>query len=1411
MATKISGNKGGSGASNEIRALTEAVKSLASSIGSVEGSHKIEFKIEGNKDVENINKELSGIKQYNQKNPKKYFQSIGNAQNSLIEQWNKLVQNQDLLSKWKNGEVDDKGFFKDSSKDVSELWKRANAFEALGGDIQKINPEMAEFVTRIREIYEGLDKNSKGGLPQTVDAFKELFGLLKQIPQEALEQAGFKGLTEDLNKAKIEALSLKDALDNIQKTNKGSSNNGNGSGNGNGDGNGTGPGDGSGNTSSTPDKIIAKTREEIKKLADEKRKLREQADRDSYWGLDFDELDDIQKLQEELKRLKEIRDDYLSSAEWRSERAANKSEQYGIDSNEVKQEQILYENAFDSYQQYANQVDYIQELLDKAVMNFDPSKISGDYAEAFGVLIALVQKLTTELEALSHLDIKTPFTELIDTLDKIEVGIGYLASTDTFGSFNVIKENLGEIKTLANDIKNIDFSKGFDGLNETLTTLHEKIAELGDFKSIFKGNNSVVQAQKEGEIKRRFVPQIEEAYNSLERYLYRDIYNEKGEIVESRFKGNIVSSNVDLFNEYIAHNEQSPGKSLQNTIDYFKNGISIIQQLLKGAGVDISAWESQFGEIFKNYRNEIKTLEKEATPINNLLDTIKQVFSGKEMQDNQFSDFAETLNKIIPSLTEAINQIKKITDSTGEALDFSNESTQISSLFDAIIKVTGAVNDKTEAFEKENSTVEEVIYNEVTFIEQLREELVAITDLLNQLNVDFTTLSNIDFSSLVKSMEIQQQIENTKKAEEEKETNKKKRDSKDLTDEERISEIGHKAILQAIAADERNFDQYSRKNQYYTQDRFGNISKYHVDHEDTDEHGNKRKWRTDYKYDPISQSVQRTVVSGIEDAVNNSFELAQKALNKKYSLLERNVTNPAKDNTTATQRMYEEQEVEDELNKQILNLTDNEKEALEKIRQSKEEQLNTLKESKKQDDQEKHYAELKAEVAKKKAAEEKQRRKEEKELDKEIEREEKEESKKKREKERKEEKDKKQSYKDEQQLIKESASLAEKSLKVNADESFDNIISKIQEKYNKRQTLLNDRKSTDIILDSQMEKAIESASERYAGKVSDIVDKTIGKKKTFNELFNNNKIINTDQYKTQLDELDQTITTLQNKLKNGIDITNPQEIKEIGELVHQVQNLENELGDKKNIKASEKNTTALQKRISNLITNNPKMGEEGKQYLQEISDGLKNVNQASLEHAIAQVNSFEQELNKAGKVGDTFSTKLVRKFKDLGAYFLSYVSIQDFIRYAREGFEIIHQLDDALTEMAKVSDEPLSRLKEFQTESYDIANQAGTTGLVIQQSTADWMRLGETLDDAKESAKDASVLLNVSEFESIDEATESLVAMSQAYDNLGKMDIIDKLNNVGNNFSISTDGLATALQLSASSLKTAGKKKCLIA
>lgn len=82
------------------------------------------------------------------------------------------------------------------------------------------------------------------------------------------------------------------------------------------------------------------------------------------------------------------------------------------------------------------------------------------------------------------------------------------------------------------------------------------------------------------------------------------------------------------------------------------------------------------------------------------------------------------------------------------------------------------------------------------------------------------------------------------------------------------------------------------------------------------------------------------------------------------------------------------------------------------------------------------------------------------------------------------------------------------------------------------------------------------------------------------------------------------------------------------------------------------------------------------------------------------------------------------------------------------------------------------------------------------------------MQQASQSAQTANILFNVSEFESIDEATTALVAMSAAYadaeKDIDKMDIVDRLNLIGNNYAIATDELATALQDGAATLQTAG-------
>lgn len=229
-------------------------------------------------------------------------------------------------------------------------------------------------------------------------------------------------------------------------------------------------------------------------------------------------------------------------------------------------------------------------------------------------------------------------------------------------------------------------------------------------------------------------------------------------------------------------------------------------------------------------------------------------------------------------------------------------------------------------------------------------------------------------------------------------------------------------------------------------------------------------------------------------------------------------------------------------------------------------------------------------------------------------------------------------------------------------------------------------------------------------------------------------------------------------------------------------------------------------KIHKLLNENSKMSSEAKAkiraYYAEIESGNPSMSLDKIHGEIMKIVNAEVEAGRAGK--SFFDTLKNSGFHQLAAQMAGMFGFYDVINGLKQVASTIRELDTAYTEMRKVSDESTQSLKNFQKESFSTADSVGTTALAMQDATATWMRLGESLDDAKESAKDATVLLNVSEFDNIDEATDSLVAMSQAYKELDKMEIIDVLDKIGNEYSISTDELSTALKDSAAVLKTQG-------
>lgn len=189
--------------------------------------------------------------------------------------------------------------------------------------------------------------------------------------------------------------------------------------------------------------------------------------------------------------------------------------------------------------------------------------------------------------------------------------------------------------------------------------------------------------------------------------------------------------------------------------------------------------------------------------------------------------------------------------------------------------------------------------------------------------------------------------------------------------------------------------------------------------------------------------------------------------------------------------------------------------------------------------------------------------------------------------------------------------------------------------------------------------------------------------------------------------------------------------------------------------------------------------------------------------------NIDQSLTKVTqsvKPLSSYLSEMGQKFRSLSQYLVSNFGFQALTTGIRSGVESIRELDSAMTELKKTSDGTKQEYRDFTTQARTDAKDIGSTTTQITSSAADWSRLGYTLKDSQTMAKNTGILKNVSEFADINEATDAMVGIMQAYNYKpdDSMKLIDQLNQIGNNFSISTSDLAKGLQISGSALEVGG-------
>lgn len=272
----------------------------------------------------------------------------------------------------------------------------------------------------------------------------------------------------------------------------------------------------------------------------------------------------------------------------------------------------------------------------------------------------------------------------------------------------------------------------------------------------------------------------------------------------------------------------------------------------------------------------------------------------------------------------------------------------------------------------------------------------------------------------------------------------------------------------------------------------------------------------------------------------------------------------------------------------------------------------------------------------------------------------------------------------------------------------------------------------------------------------------------FKELRSNNTLdISTTKAQTSLGDLYNQIGTTKNRMEQWLK-ENPKAFKEYGNniqgLIDKLKELSQNVGNQ-NLTISNKSLQSIKKEFQNITSSATLADKTGKSFFATFAEKTKKF--AGWYGIIGLLMSAKNILS--GMIGNVIS------------------------------------LDTAMTNLYKVTDNTAKEYDTFFANAQKSAKELAVGLSDIINSTGDFARLGYSLPDATELAKVAALYVNVGDGITSDEASKSIISTMKAFNiQADKAEtIIDKFNQVGNNFSISSAGIGDALQRSASSLAAA--------
>lgn len=181
--------------------------------------------------------------------------------------------------------------------------------------------------------------------------------------------------------------------------------------------------------------------------------------------------------------------------------------------------------------------------------------------------------------------------------------------------------------------------------------------------------------------------------------------------------------------------------------------------------------------------------------------------------------------------------------------------------------------------------------------------------------------------------------------------------------------------------------------------------------------------------------------------------------------------------------------------------------------------------------------------------------------------------------------------------------------------------------------------------------------------------------------------------------------------------------------------------------------------------------------------------------------NLKSRISAEGLTGRSPLEELGRGLKQVGQFAWSYGLVQRIPEALSEMVNAVIEVDTAMTNLYKVTDETDAKYTEFLNNAGNTAKSLGRDVSSYIEQTANWAKLGYTMDQSAELAKVSSIYANVGEVDD-NTAVSDLVTVMKAYNmkDSQAINIVDMLNELGNNYATDSASLGDGLKNMASTM-----------